>query len=612
MANVKRALLTLAVQGMNSSVNAVSLQPTAAARLTNCQIKNQLVTTRPGVRSHKLGHDADEFRKLNIQGAMHYNPVFGQSQQVFGRNTDSIIISAGGRKFHLTFGSGGLISISDETAALPGIKDAHLVWMFQAENYAIVQDGVSGIWIWDGDTEAFSSPGYNEQDPQSSRIANAATAGLYAHGRIVQVIKGNRIIVGDIIHKTLLTESSNILNMTEQVYYATGSFFSPPSNMGEIVGMGILPLSNTMHGHDDVIIHCRRGIYSLKIDHFPRSEWPTEAVSKHLLLDSSAVGPYALCVYDGDQMFRSRVGIQSIRSAAQNANLLGNPNLPISEPVECFLKSDNHTLLKFASMAKWGAQHRIFCTTGLWMNGMQRGGRGFVSLNLNPDGSATPDTIAWEGLWTLHEQAGRPSQLVNAQFGDDDKLIVLSTRRECDGSYTNVVNELDETLTYDVLEDGTISPISCQCISSKYPTENIFKDKSFWDGTVCFVNVIGDLDWGVWARNDETDPWTLWKTGKFSAANPCETGCWLTGPKSYRLDADIGDAPESVKRGKYLQFLVRWRGYASVEAIALGFEEEDGKRAPVTDNKKVVEIQTCGDYSDYEYTSTENRWEDQE
>lgn len=612
MANNRKAVLTFAVQGMNGSIHPAAINMTGVVRAVNCQIKGSLLTTRPGFKAHKLGPDAEAMRGENIQGALHYNPVLGQSQRYFGENRDSLMVVAGGRKFHITIGPSKIVSVSDETNDIFGVRDAHLAWLFQAENYVIAQDGSSRIWIWDGNSSAFTSPGYNTKAPEKSRLANGGSAGTYAHGRIVQVILGNKIIVGDIIHKTRFGDPANILRTSEQVYYATGSFFSPPSNMGEVVAIGLLPLSNTMHGHDDVVVHCRRGIFSLKLDHSPRIEWITRAVSKHLLLDTAAAGPYALILYDGDQMFRSRNGIQTIRSAAANANILGNPNQPISEPVASWLDADHQGHLKFCSMAKWPREHRIFCTTGLWAKGRWRGGTGMVVLNMNPDGSVSPETRAWEGLWTLPRALGKPSQIINAQFADEDRLFVLSTSHsDCDTEFRNSLLECRTELREDEAEDGTTSRISCQVILGQYPVEEIYNPKHFHDGKICFVGVTGKLDWGVWGRIGEGEPWVLWSRGTFLGTEECDVADDLASPKQFRITRNLGEPPREIRKGHTIQLLLRWRGWASVESVAVGYEDEAGNATPEADAEKMVETAPCGDYSDYEYTIETERWESQ-
>jgi hypothetical protein len=576
--------------------------------MVNCCVENQLITTRPGMRVLPLGEDGNELRKSNVQGAVFYAPARGQSQQRFGPSEESVIISAGGKKFQLKLRS-GVVSISNETASFPGAPDAHIVWMWQAENYILCQDGVSKIWIWDGVSEAFTSSGYDVDFPEQSRLAQGASAGAYAHGRILQVVDGNRVLIGDIIHKTRFFDPVNILGMTEQIYYATGAYSSPPSSMGKVTAIGLLPLSNTLHGHDDVIIHMERGCYSLKIDHFPRTEWPAKAVSKHLLVDTAATGPFALLTYDGDQMFRSKFGIQTIRSAAQSSQVVGNPALPISDPIHVFLR-DHPDYLRFASMAKWQTNHRILCTVGLWADGWYRGGRGMVSFNLNADGSASSDAVAWEGLWTLPYGMGLPTQIIDAKFGSDERLLVLTHDKSCDGFETRVV-EMSAGLKHDVLEDGERRRISCAVVTAMHPTENTYNEKTFRDGTVCFVNVQGVLDWGVWARNNDLDAWTEWKRGKFESADECDMAAKLATPKSYRLNRHLGDPPDSVKKGQFIQLMVRWRGYCQIESISVGYEEDTGSNAPEPDGDREEEMAACDPHDDFEYTRECGIWEDQ-
>lgn len=604
MPNLQETVFSFVVDGVNDSINPSMLPMTGVARMTNCRIKDQLPTTRYGFRAHKLGADANEFRSSNIQGAAFYNPTLGSSQQSFGPDLASIVCSAGGKKFHISFGPTGVVSVSDETNGVQGVQTVHLAWLFQAENYMICQDGASTTWIWDGTSPAVGSTGYNDDVPEDSRLPNAATAGAYAHGRIVSVVDGKKIIVGDIIHKNNLTDPKNILNTTEQNYYATGSYFSPPSNMGEVMAIAILPLRNTQHGHDDVLIHCRYGVFSLKIDVYPRSSWAEQAISKHLLLDTAAVGPYAIILYDGDQMFRSRNGVQTIRSAAAQADILGNPQQAVSEPVRSILGPDSPELLRFCSMSKWASQHRAFCTTGLWVDGAHRGGRGIVSLNMLPQGSYSSESRAWEGLWTLPKGFSKPVQLLNGLFGDSDRMFILCTEEE-NNIYNNTLAEIDPSLKHDVMEDLTVQRISCQVVSRALPAQAPDQKKIWHNGRAIFRNVQGCLDWGVWLRSGEGESWVKWATGKFNAPEQCDVADCLVEPKSYYVVRNCGEVPTSLKNAHALQVLVRWRGYAQLESVRVGTElgDDDHVPSPVCEDA-VVEMAPC-DYNDFEYSEDE-------
>lgn len=615
MPNAREIVFDFAVDGVNDSVHPGLLTRNSLARMTNCRLHKQFPTTRYGVKVHKLGEDAKEFRSLNIQGACFYNPALGQSQLSFGPDQSGILVSAGGKKFHITFGANDIISVSDETNDKIGVPDSHLAWIYQAENYIICQDGLSDTWIWDGRSPAFTSPGYSTTKPESSRLANSATCGLYAHGRIVQVVDGKKILVGDILHKTNLSDPRNILETTEQVYFSTGSFFSPPSNMGDVVALHLLPLRNTQHGHDDVLVHCWYGIFSLKIDHYPRSQWTELAVSKHLLLDTAAVGPYAVILYDGDQMFRSRYGIQTVRSAAANADTVGSPQQAISEPVKTLMQADYTPHLRFCSMAKWMHQNRAFCTTGMWLEGAQRGGRGIISLNFNPQGSYSSNARSWEGLWTLPCGISRPVQMVNALVSHKDRLFIFCT--EPSGSvnlgtrkWNNSLVEVIPDQRFDVMEDGSRMAIASQVMSRMIPKEDLTSVKQFIDGRIIFGDVYGTLEWGVWVRANEADPWTLWTKKKWCGSDPCANSDCLMENKSYRLVMNLGEAPREMSNTTQMQVLVRFRGCAQLQALRVGYDIADSDDHPgpeCTGDVQVTELADC-DFDDFEYSNCTPSW----
>lgn len=587
--------------------NPKTLTVNGVARAVNACIKGQKLATRPGFRAHPLGEDGAPLRSGNVQGAVYFNPAIGQSQQRFGTFQDGIVVSCSGKRLHLVFGN--TVSVSDETNDLGGAKDTLVVDLFQAENYVIAQDGASRIWIWDGKSSAFTSSGYDVDHPEQSSLANGGSVGGYAHGRILQVIEGNRVIVGDILHRISPASPRDILRTTEQVYFATGTFFSPPSGMGPVTAIKILPLSNTMHGHDDVVIHCRRGAFSLKIDHYPRTEWVAVATSKHLLIGNAASGTYAVVGYDGDQMFRSRSGIHSIRSAAASANTVGAPIRPISAPVQHWLDADHSSMLNFCSMAKWPIAKRIFCTTGLWNYGSWRGGRGILSLHTNPDSALDPDLRCWEGMWTLPPELGLPSQLVEAPFDSGDRFFVFGAREYCnDGepAFETVLSECHEWLDYDVLEDGTTRRIPTQVITAMAPLEDGHLEKTFNDGRITFEGVRGDLDWGVWARNDSDGEWVMWRSGKFLSASAAETG--LARPKTYDISRDLGEPPLAIRKGRHIQLLIRWIGYAELDTVTVGNSADTSNAVPQPDGERLVEtVQST--YNDYEYPAEGETWQ---
>lgn len=610
---------------MNAALNPVNLPDSFYSRAVNVQLHDQRPTTRRGVKVLPFKNTDDKVRKAfqedNFQGAMFYNPSKGQSSISFSKDASRIMASVGGKRYQVITQEiqpgNNAVSVEEVAGLKQGNPDLHLAWWYQAENYAIVQDGQADTWIWDGFNPPVFSTGLDQVDKPSSQLANGATVGGYAHGRIIQVVNARQVVVGDIIHKSNLSSPKNILETTEQVYWATGSYFNPPSSMGNIVAIGILPLRDTQHGHGDVMLHCEDGIFSLNLNIYPRLSWVEQPMVKHVLLETGARGPYAIALYDGDQFFRSRHGLQSLRSARGESQLLGNPLNPISEEVDTFLIRDYESYVRFTSVAKWAIARRLLLTVDPWVRGKYRGSRGIVSLNFAPVSSAQTEK-AWEGLMTFPPEIANPIQVVNGLYNGRDRTYMVASG----GDRCNRVVEFTSDGKNDVLEDGSVERISCQLITKALVGDNLFSTKEHNLGVLYLVGVEGLLDWGVWVRNNECDNWTYWRQGQICARSEdgcCEGDdeCDLRDFCQHQVDLDLGDMPDEVKNARKVQFLIRWKGVASIEGIKVIHSVGDpDENSGAPDGAFDDECDKCLDtrhdciYNDYEYSSAEDRWED--
>lgn len=617
MPNPKQVVLGFASEGMNGSLSPALIGERAFASATNVMIDGQLPTTRLGCRQVPLtGDDAEAFKSENFQGAVFYNPAKGQSGQTFSEESASIVLSAGGRKFQIVPSTStnprkSTATVDDVTGDenLRTSRDFHLVHLFQAENYVIGSDGNSDTWIWDGQGEARFSNGFDTTNKEDSELPNGAFLGVYAHGRIVQCVDGRQLSVGDIIHKQNLTSPENILQTTEQVYWATGLGFRPPTQMGKILGIFLLPIMDTAHGHGEIMAHCEDGIFSLDINIYPRSSWPEQKMTKIVLMDTGARGPYAAALYDGDQIFRSRHGLQTLRSVSAQKQALGNPYHPISEAVDRWLLRDHQQWVRFASVGKWAVSRRLFCTTCMFVDGANRGGRGLVSLNFAPIETQRTQS-AWEGLWTMPPAFDRILQLVNGNFSGRDRMFSINWSK----GHGNSLVEFDESLKADVMADGTESRISCQLITRAVDMGDRQAFKDIMRGVLSLRRVSGELDWGVWFRSVEDGEWLRWRTGSLTVRDRC---CPITkdnpdfrGFEAKDFDLKLGDLPGGDKRSRNIQFLIRWRGRASVESLTVRFTKSDDSDGDDEPKTEIADRRSCA-YNDLEYSTSENRWESQ-
>lgn len=599
--------------GMNGAGLSNRLPAAQYRRATNIALEDELPTTRPGVRILAL-EDADEvfspaafYRVNNVQGASFFNPAKGQGGLLLGHDESQIVVANGGRKFSIHFEGFGPTTkaiVRDITGGIVTSANLHLVWWAPAENYALAQDGSSNAFIYDAEKKtATASEGYDSTDKESSKLPNGATAMVYAHGRVLAVVNSRQILAGDSLHKSDQSSAKNLLAFTEQVYWNTGQFFLPPSQMGNVLAASILPLRNTQHGHGEVMFHCEDGVFSVDVNQTPRSAWPDRQLVKHALLQAGATGPYAIALRDGDQIYRTRHGVTTLRSAAAESNVEGNPQTPLSEPVATFLRKDVPEWLRFCSVICWEANRRLFVTVDPSMDGRFRWHSGIVVRNFNPT-PGEQGRAAWEGMWTLPREAWGVVQLINGIFNGCERMFGL-VRGE-DG--INRLAEFTRDLDYDVLEDGTKMPIRAQIITRAVDLSRPFLAKEFISGTLFLRGIRGDLTWGVWVRALGSAKWVFWRSGEVRQQTSAGAS-GLERVEELALEIPIGAFPKSCETtqgtGRYFEFLVRWKGRAQLEGLRI-ILRDGSSDAEVLDVSKLKVTRSdpfFSGYDDYEYSS---------
>lgn len=595
-----------AAGGMNGFDPPHKIATNQLARLVNCALVDQLPSTRKGVRVIGLSGDAaGAVSDGNVQGSIFFDPAKGQGGIILGQESSMIAVASAGRKFvtRITGRRGRTTAALQEIA--PGMfanPQLHLVWMNGWEDLLIMADGQGSTLIWNG-TVTLVSAGYDTITKAHSQIPNGATVLAYAHARGIAVVNSRFVLVGDSLHKSSLTTSNDLKNFTEQVYWATGQYFLPPSKMGNIMAADILPQRNTQHGHGDLMVHCEDGIFSIDLNVFPRDSWSSTPMVRHALLDCGAVGPYALDIQDGDQIFRTRKGIQTLRSSAAESMLEGNPNQPISHQVDVWLKGDYSRWLRFASLSLWDTGRKFLCTTSPIVQGRHRWHRGAVVREVDPKQTQGQTPAAWAGLWTLPPEIGGIVQFVKGLFSGEERLFAWC--RALDGK-TRLV-EFTDYLDDDVLEDGTTRAIRAQAITRVVDVGQWYKQREFRNVLLFLRNIIGKVSWGIWVRSAENPAWIAMKTGTVEV--PKLIGCDLAQGTPRSVTIPVGDIPKECRDGhktnesRGIQFLVRWEGSCQLEGVEVVHGDKDLTKTEVNPAKfKVVFAPTvAGDYDDYEY-----------
>lgn len=571
---------------------------------SNVVLKKGHLATRYGSRVIPILNKDDTVKYENGQGFKWFNPSRGQSSKVFGDDNSVIMAAIGGDKYQIRltgFGSKTKAIAENVTNDLGTDKQLHLVYWTTAENYAIAQDGFSNAYIWDSNSSARHSNGYDSENKTESEIPNGGTVGVYAHGQLHFAVNQKQIVIGDRIHRTNLSKPENILEFTEQVHQYTGTYLSPPSQLHGIMAAAPFPLNDTNHGHFGVMWHSPGGgIFSTNTNP-PKDQWSQLELTKLALVDTAAEGPYALDTWPGDQVFRSRIGIQTIRSAVADLNDGDNSFFPISEPLRNLLDEDYQPWLRFASVSAWARGRKILCTIAPQVSGRFRWHRGLVSLNHTPlEGLRTKS--AWEGVHTFPSEYSKIVQLIRGQFSSAEKQFMWA-QGGCDNE--NFLVELDPGLKYDVLPDCSLRSIESQVLSTEIHGGQPLSQKCFKTGKIFFENICDDFEWEVYYRNHENTDFKLWSSG-FSSSNinpDCDDEEFKDKQPKF-IDAELGDLPPN--KSYYLQVLVKWKGYAELKGLKLRYEfdtNDEGSFNPSSQSDCTNNAAQRCDFDLYEYSN---------
>lgn len=556
--------LGFASGGVRGELHPFLLNEQSFQRATNVRLHRQMARTAHGwecvpVRSKDEAVLA-RWRKGNTQGAWYFNPALGQSAIRFAEEEAQILHSVAGIMFRLrpTVRAGRFgFDLEDASGGLRSSSSVQLAWGESGESWFVRTDSVGKTMFLDGrDNSTRWSAGYNIVNKDASELPHNAGPVRYVHNKFhvgVRINSMNGVIVGDPVHRSNYSNPDNILATTEQVYLATGLFLSPPSSMGPVLSLAILPLQDTQHGHGELVVFCPNpgGTWTADTNVWPRSEWGTRVVTRHAILNAAASGPFGQCNWDGDIAFRSRKGIQTLRSARAERNSPGSPYHDLSGPVRYAMAGDFPELLRFCSMARSEKKQRIFCTVRNFARGVHRWHRGFVVSCQDPEQGVSQNSFdlgAWEGLRCLPPQAGGPVQFITGVFSGREELFAICWNHR---QRRHTMWRYRPDREFDTLEDGSRSPIQSR-ILTRQMGGSMFQEPKGDFIHLHAEGIVGDFTWEVLWR----PAGGVWK--RVGARHEKAAGLGREdGPRS------VGSFPE-VKEGHRVEFLVRWEGIASV------------------------------------------------
>lgn len=177
------------------------------------------------------------------------------------------------------------------------------------------------------------------------------------------------------------------------------------------------------------------------------------------------------------------------------------------------------------------------------------------------------DTVAWEGLWTLPSEGYMINQLVSGYFDGRERSFAFVTGH--DGNVR--LAEFSRTLNADILPDKTEKPISWQFITRADTMGDETSEKIISDAVMTLRGIVGEVSVKAYVRTDQSE-WIPYAEACFTGSDECVYGSAPSREALFKM----GGPPYALSRMRWVQFLVKITGAASVESIRIKSTIEKG------------------------------------
>jgi hypothetical protein len=223
-------------QGMNAGIAPILLPKTQLSFLTNGTCRGDFPYHRPPYRKINLsflaGLDPAVFTRILFQGAGYMHPYSG---------SDCLMLSAAGRLFQIIPDAIGNATVTEQTIAADANPATQpQVWMWQAEKWLIINDGVSNPIFFDGTTSKRSAPAGNNLTAKNLDDPN--TGSMLAAGLQITIVGSpsvmsfsNTPVAGQPVSGASFPAGAAADSITIKCRANCGNTFNSPANGTQVV-----------------------------------------------------------------------------------------------------------------------------------------------------------------------------------------------------------------------------------------------------------------------------------------------------------------------------------------------------------------------------------------
>lgn len=564
--------ISVITAGMNSGVSPRLVPPNQVAFAINLTFRNGLPRTRPIFRKINLAYDDGYFAEdteLLATEALFQDAHF---YQAFSGGQNCLISMIGGRVFRYLLGAtNGTV----QDISLPDDLNDSLnpnTWMWQSEDFLIIQDGQANPLFFDG-------AGLRRSMGSSGNELPPGCMGAYVQGRNwVTLPDRQSFIGGDLVYSHGFADGYGgreaVLQTTENTFLSGGGAFALPLTAGKINAMIGLATVDTSLGQGPLQVFTGNSCFSVQVP-FERTMW---ADSQFPLMTISLTGYGALSQYsavavNGDIWMRSFDGLRSFRIGRRD---LASQwvNTPQSVEMEKVLLMDIVAMLDKCSGVVFDNRYLVTCSPHT-VRDRGTAYRGLVALDFNNISNLTQrNPPAYDGLWTGLEIL----KILKGTFDGTERCFVFALDAEEKICLYELLTDgrgrFDHNGDEDVGVESVLESRSMPFADGGNALKRLFCTDLFLDRLLGPGN--GMLNWQAQYRSDENtnwEPWHQWTLcapAKDCRVNDCpEFADVFPGYRTYlRLPQPQDECNPITQRqtrtGYEFSLRLKWTGYVQL------------------------------------------------
>ena len=467
---------------------------------------------------------------------------------------DLIVCAVGGYIFSVDINTGEVNDITPKGD--PNMPQVSAFYFQQAEQYLIIQDGISAAIIFDGAKCRRSNIAADE--------VPTGTAMAYGNGRL-WVARGREFVAGDIVGGP-----TDVIKFTENTYIAEGGAFAVPLDTGDITAMRFMNQPDSSLGQGELLVHTPQAVFAVNVptsrDDWKNVSYPTVRI---VAINYGSVSDRSCVLVNGDMFYRAPDGIRSYISSRREWQEYGQ--IPVSREVSPILNNE-----KQAGIAETTSSvlfdNRMLTTVTPQANDRGQYFRGLTALDFDlVGGTGAKAPAAWEGLWTGLNFL----QIMTADVGSESRCFAFHLDPSCPIQLWEIHKE-------DHIPD-TPSNVACYIESPSYSFENPFEMKKLEYGEMWVDQIVGDVAFDIKYKPNQYPAWVDWNTfsecAKSANCNP-EAGQCLTlnnYKPQYRSRVRLPQPADScevtngvpMRNGYEMSVRIGWTGQARIKGFRM-------------------------------------------